>query len=88
MLAVPVAVVVTTVAQAPEAMAAVPRADVPLAMVCVRVAEAGIVVPFTLVVLLSAAGTSVAARARKAGAPAVANNACVVVVSALIVEEA
>jgi hypothetical protein len=31
--AVPVAVVVTTVAQAPEAIADVPSADVPLAMV-------------------------------------------------------
>ena len=35
-LATPVAVVVTTVAQAPEAIAEVPRADVPLAIVCVQ----------------------------------------------------
>lgn len=34
-VAVPVAEVVTTVAQAPEPIALVPRADVPLAIVCV-----------------------------------------------------
>jgi len=43
------------------------------------------VVPFTLVVLDSDAGISDAARLRKAGAPAVAKRACVVVVLAGIV---
>lgn len=54
--AVPVAVVVTTVAHAAVAIELVPREDVPLAMVCPRVTLAGIVVPFTLVELESAAG--------------------------------
>ena len=39
-LATPVAVVVTTVAQAPEAIALMPSAEVPLAMVCVKDASA------------------------------------------------
>ena len=59
--AVPVAVVVTTVAHAPEPIALVPIADVPLAIVTGRVEEAGTVVPLTLVVLDRAAGRSAAA---------------------------
>jgi len=39
-VAVPVAVVVTTVAQAADAMAELPIAEVPLAIVCVTVAAA------------------------------------------------
>jgi hypothetical protein len=48
---------VTAVAQAPEEIAEVPRAAVPLAMVCVSVAEDGMLVPFTLVVEDNEAGT-------------------------------
>ena len=50
-VATPLALVVTTVAHAPELIELVPIALVPLAMVVVSVAEDGIEVPLTLVVL-------------------------------------
>lgn len=86
MVAVPVALVVTTVAQVPDEIALVPKVEVPEAIVCARVEDDGIVVPFTLVVDDRDAGMSPAVKARNAGAPAVANSAWVVVVSAEMVE--
>ena len=58
-VAVPVAVPVTTVAQAPEVIAPVPSAELPLAIVCVIVAEAlgkvivVLSVPASVIVLLA-----------------------------------
>ena len=53
---------VTTVAQAPEAIAPVPMAAVPVAIVTGKVDDAGMVVPLTEVVLDNAAGRRAAAR--------------------------
>src|SRR5271157_41773 len=65
-----VAVAVTTEAQVPDEIELVPKLAVPLAMVWVSVTPPeGIVVPFTLVVLDSAAGKSAATMARKEGLP-------------------
>jgi hypothetical protein len=51
----PVQVTVTVVAAAPEAIALVPKAWLPVQIVCVSVTLDGIVVPFTLVLLAKAA---------------------------------